>query len=497
MRRRLLATLLVVVVAGLISAGLGTFLFARGNARQEAEQLALSRAEAIADAALQPTPRTFGESRDFFGNPRQQERLRQVSGSLGVRQLGVLYVEVTGDSAPRVLSSQVKRGEVSREDAEKMWTATFESLSPDQVSTKVLSPLPDGVQIEQIDPLALLINGSVGGSNGDVAFAAAISRFRTEPHMAVAFVAGVEASMQIGPEGRWFLFASAGTILLAILASIWLSRSLSRPLVHVTGAARGIAGGDFAVRLPAPKEEDSDEIADLVRAINEMADNLERSRNLERQFLLSVSHDLRTPLTSITGYAEALADGTADDSAAAGRIIGTEAERLNRLVRDLLDLARLEAHRFELDLVPLDLVESTRHAVEALSPAAGDVDLMADLPGVPVRATADADRWAQVVGNLVDNGLRHADTSLVVSLREEEGRAVLRVVDDGQGIFEADLPHIFERLYVARSTPTDRESGSGLGLAIVRELVDAMNGEVHAESPPGMGATLVVSLPLA
>jgi signal transduction histidine kinase len=122
---------------------------------------------------------------------------------------------------------------------------------------------------------------------------------------------------------------------------------------------------------------------------------------------------------------------------------------------------------------------------------------MADLPGVPVRATADADRWAQVVGNLVDNGLRHADTSLVVSLREEEGRAVLRVVDDGQGIFEADLPHIFKRLYVARSTPADRESGSGLGLAIVRELVDAMNGEVRAESPPGMGATLVVSLPLA
>ena len=143
-------------------------------------------------------------------------------------------------------------------------------------------------------------------------------------------------------------------------------------------------------------------------------------------------------------------------------------------------------------------------AIDPVEPAhlldargAGDVDLVADLPGVPVRSNADADRWAQVVGNLVDNGLRHAYTSLVVSLREEEGRAVLRVVDDGQGIFEADLPHIFERLYVARSTPRGRESGSGLGLAIVRELVDAMNGEVHAESPPGMGATLVVSLPLA
>jgi two-component system sensor histidine kinase BaeS len=313
----------------------------------------------------------------------------------------------------------------------------------------------------------------------------------------VVFVVSVETSTDLGPAAGWFLLASAGTLLLAIGASTWLSRSLSRPVSDAAAAARGIAGGDLGVRLPEPDDERDDELADLARAINEMATGLERSRGLERQFLLSISHDLRTPLTSIAGYAEALTDGTADDSAAAGRIIGTEAERLNRLVRDLLDLARLDAHSFELDLVPLDLVESTRQAIEALSPTAGDVDLVADLPGVPVRSNADADRWAQIVGNLVDNGLRHAYTSLVVSLQEEEGRAVLRVADDGQGIFEADLPHIFERLYVSRSQPSGSESGSGLGLAIVRELVDAMNGEVHAESTPGTGATLVVSLPLA
>jgi two-component system sensor histidine kinase BaeS len=467
MRRRLLTTLLIVVTAGLLSSGLGTFLIARSNAGSQAEQLAIERAQDLADALTERTPRSLVDALDTLLFP--QDRLRDMSGSFGVRQIGVLYVQ-------------------------------FDSSTG--ISSKVISQLPEGVEIDDIDPVRLFETGSVGGRRDDIAFGAAISRFGRGPRVGgeaqhVVFVVSVEISTDLGPAAGWFLLASAGTLLLAIGASTWLSRSLSRPVADAAEAARGIAGGDLGVRLAMPEDERSDEMADLARAINEMAAGLERSRGLERRFLLSVSHDLRTPLTSISGYAEALADGTADDSAAAGRIIGTEAERLNRLVRDLLDLARLEAHRFELDLVPLDLVESTRQAVEALSPTAGDVDLVADLPGVPVRATADADRWAQVVGNLVDNGLRHADTSLVVSLREEEGRAVLRVVDDGQGIFEADLPHIFKRLYVARSTPADRESGSGLGLAIVRELVDAMNGEVRAESPPGMGATLVVSLPLA
>ena len=467
MRRRLLTTLLIVVTAGLLSSGLGTFLMARSNAGSQAEQLATERAQALADAPTQGTPRTLKEALETLAFP--QDRLKDISRSFGVRQIGVLYVQ-------------------------------FDSSR--EVSFKVISQLPEGVEIDDIDPVRLFETGSVGGRRGDIAFGAAISRFGRDRKVGgeaqhVVFVVSVETSTDLGPAAGWFLLASAGTLLLAIGASTWLSRSLSRPVSDAAAAARGIAGGDLGVRLPEPDDERDDELADLARAINEMATGLERSRGLERQFLLSISHDLRTPLTSIAGYAEALTDGTADDSAAAGRIIGTEAERLNRLVRDLLDLARLDAHSFELDLAPLDLVESTRQAIEALSPTAGDVDLVADLPGVPVRSTADADRWAQVVGNLIDNGLRHAYTSLVVSLREEEGRAVLRVVDDGQGISEADLPHIFERLYVSPSQPSGSESGSGLGLAIVRELVDAMNGEVHAESTLGTGATLVVSLPLA
>jgi two-component system sensor histidine kinase BaeS len=228
-----------------------------------------------------------------------------------------------------------------------------------------------------------------------------------------------------------------------------------------------------------------------------MAEGLERSRGLERQFLLSVSHDLRTPLTSIIGYSEALTDGTVEDAAAAGRIIRSEAERLNRLVRDLLDLARLDAHRFDLDLRSADLVEATRRAVVALTSATEGVDLDVSMPDAPVMVLIDADRWAQVVANLLENGLRHARSRLEVTIEQAGARAVLRIEDDGPGIDEADLPHVFERLYVARSSRRPSESGSGLGLAIVHELVQAMGGQVQATSPPGQGASITVSLPLA
>ena len=232
-----------------------------------------------------------------------------------------------------------------------------------------------------------------------------------------------------------------------------------------------------------------------MRSINSMAAELERSRGIERNFLLSVSHDLRTPLTSIRGFAEAIAEGAAPDHEQAAAVITAEARRLERLVRDLLDLAKLDARRFSLDVRPTDIGEVVAGTAEGFRPAAQDagVALTVDAPALADQpAYADPDRLAQVVANLVENALKYAAGNIRVGVAARDGFLVLWVDDDGPGIAAADLPHVFDRLYTAARAPARQGAGSGLGLAIVKELVDAMGGSVRAESQRGAGGTRMV-----
>jgi two-component system sensor histidine kinase BaeS len=210
--------------------------------------------------------------------------------------------------------------------------------------------------------------------------------------------------------------------------------------------------------------------------------------------LLSVSHDLRTPLTSIRGFAEAIADGAAPDTHRAAEVIAAESRRLERLVRDLLDLAKLEARQFSLDMRPTDLSEVTADTAEGFRPHADQlgVALTVATPPEPLTITADRDRLAQVVANLVENALKFATARIDVTTSLMVDRKELSVTDDGPGIPSEDLPHIFERLYTSARTPT-RQVGSGLGLAIVAELVSAMHGSVRAESTPTGGTRMVVA----
>jgi two-component system sensor histidine kinase BaeS len=232
-----------------------------------------------------------------------------------------------------------------------------------------------------------------------------------------------------------------------------------------------------------------------------MAAQLEESRGNQRAFLLSVSHDLRTPLTSIRGYAEALADGTLDDAdpdarKRAAAVITSEARRLERLVRDLLDLSRLDSREFSLRPHACDVSEITRDAAEAFAPQARDLGL--DLrvqAGAALPVELDPERVAQIVANLVENALKYASTKIsVASARRGDGRIVISVADDGPGIPPGDVDHVFERLYTARSTP-GRSVGTGLGLAIVRELAAAMGGIASVMVPPEGGTRFVVKLP--
>jgi two-component system sensor histidine kinase BaeS len=228
-----------------------------------------------------------------------------------------------------------------------------------------------------------------------------------------------------------------------------------------------------------------------------MAEALERAQGLERQFLLSISHDLRTPLTSIRGYAEAIADGATPDPQRAAAVILAESRRLERLVQDLLDLAKLEARHFTMNLEPTDLREPVTRSVEGFQREAEEAGLqiVVRAPDAPVIARADADRLRQVLANLVENAVKFASSTITVTVRDDGAGATIEVTDDGPGIAPEDLPHVFERLYVASHRPRRRETGSGLGLAIVRELVDAMDGSVRAEAGPTGGTTFVVTLP--
>ncbi|HEY7068611.1 MAG TPA: HAMP domain-containing sensor histidine kinase [Acidimicrobiales bacterium] len=329
-------------------------------------------------------------------------------------------------------------------------------------------------------------------------------------HAAAALPAGGRAvvltdSIDTGPgaAGRWFVVAGAATALAGVAVAAALARSLARPLVATEATAGRIAAGDLDARVPEPRPGADDELARLAVAINAMAASLQQSRQAERDFLLSVSHDLRTPLTSIRGWSEALADGAAPDPAAAGATIGEAAARLERLVGDLLDLARLRARAFHLDVGPVDLADVAASAAEALRPELEDLGLevAVDVPPGPVVVDGDPDRLAQVAANLLDNAGRHATRRVrigVVADGDGPGAsAVLAVDDDGPGIPAEDRARVFDRLHTSPRRAARPGTGTGVGLAIVAELVAAMGGRAEAGDAPGGGARLTVSLPRA
>jgi two-component system sensor histidine kinase BaeS len=210
-----------------------------------------------------------------------------------------------------------------------------------------------------------------------------------------------------------------------------------------------------------------------------MVVELDRARAAERAFLLSVSHELKTPLTAIVGYAEALADGTVDVPEAA-RTLGKEAERLDRLVRDVLDLARINRTDFGVRSEPVDLARLAEECAGRYGSYGVDVAVDAE-PGAA--AIADGDRLLQALSNLVENALRVAPAGGCVRIVARPG--FVAVVDDGPGLQPDELSHAFERFFLHARYAGRRAVGTGLGLAIVADLVAAMGGRVEVESRPG------------
>ena len=357
---------------------------------------------------------------------------------------------------------------------------------------------------EEINPKDLLViadGGAISGILGRQAYSAV--RIRRDPKGTVDTLL---LSRPLPDSPRQVLFAigtaSAMALALAALAALAVARRISRPLTEVTLAQKRIASGDLSVRVTEKGSNTEkaarrqDEIGGLLRDLDRMAEALGRARNQERQFLLSVSHDLRTPLTSIQGFAEAMADGSAPDPQRAAQVIASESRRLERLVRDLLELAKLESKNFTLNPKPIDLTDLVADTADGFLPRAAQDDLELTLDAEDgVRAFADPDRLQQVLANLLENACKFARRSVHVSLRSKApgGASEIRISDDGPGIAWEDLPHVFDRMYTSDRRPT-RQIGSGLGLAIVRELVEAMGATADAETSPE-GTTFIVRVP--
>lgn len=293
----------------------------------------------------------------------------------------------------------------------------------------------------------------------------------------------------------WFVLSSLAVIGGAVVAGLLLAGRLVKPIRQIKAATAAIAAGNLDARV---EPTGSDELADLGHEVNRMAADLQRSKALDRQFLMSVSHDLKTPLTAISGYAEGLSDGAISNARAAGQVIGNHARRLDRLVGDLLDLARLDSNRFRLNIRPFDLSVLTGRTVAGLTNHAAGHGLTLVRDGLEtITVSADSDRTAQAIGNLVDNAIKFAASTVTVGVGTYgDGWAVVSVRDDGPGIAEGDLPYIFDRLYTGRAQPERAENPTGLGLAIVRELANAMGGTVTAANNPGGGACISLLLPI-
>lgn len=304
----------------------------------------------------------------------------------------------------------------------------------------------------------------------------------------------VRASLLSGREGRVFVFvvllaALAGAAVAALLASI-LSKRLTKPLSQLSDATRRVASGDRSVQVPVTG---TDELATLATSFNQMSDRLARSRDSERAFLLSVSHELKTPLTAIRGYGEALRDGAATPEEA-GAVIEGESERLRRLVQDLLDLARLDQRQFAVKSEPVDLGEVARTVEERARPRAAEFGVRLEAePTAQAIVAADRDRTIQVASNLVDNALRATPAGGTVTVRAD-GQSIY-VEDTGPGLTPDDVAHAFDRFFLYRRYGADRPVGSGLGLAIVKELTAMMGGTVAVRSEPGAGSVFEVRLP--
>ncbi|MCU0481377.1 MAG: HAMP domain-containing histidine kinase [Anaerolineae bacterium] len=281
---------------------------------------------------------------------------------------------------------------------------------------------------------------------------------------------------------------------IALISSALISQTIAQPLQALSVAASDIAQGGVhtPVAISGPTE-----VKTLATAFNDMTTQVSQAQQSQRDFLANVSHDLKTPLTSIQGYAQAIIDGAAKDPKRAATIIYEESERLNRMVTQLTDLARIEAGRFSFHFAPIDLGQMVTSVAHSLAVMAEKKQIVLDVDAPPMPpVAADGDRFVQVLNNLISNAIKYTPDGghVWVKARALDGGVEVSIADNGVGIPEKDLPRIFERFYqVDKARGPSR--GTGLGLAIVKEIIQAHGGRIDVQSVEGRGSRFSVWMP--
>ncbi len=292
--------------------------------------------------------------------------------------------------------------------------------------------------------------------------------------------------------------AGLGAVAVALVLGLLLARVITRPVRDLTAAARAIANGDLRQHVPVRSR---DEIGELAVQFNHMSADLDRATELRRRMTADIAHDLRTPLTVLAGYLEAIRDETLRPTPARLTAMYDETQVLLHLVEDLHTLSLADAGELPLKRQPVELqplLERVAYLYQHAATQAAvtlSVQVPPDLPTV----NGDVEQLARVLGNLVSNALRHTPATGAVTLVAYQTSAalVIEVTDTGCGIPAEHLPNVFERFYRADEARHQTTGGSGLGLAIVRSIIEAHGGQIRVTSSVGAGCTFTISLPLA
>lgn len=296
---------------------------------------------------------------------------------------------------------------------------------------------------------------------------------------------------------KLFIFSVAVSVVVSIILTYIFSLRISRPLKEIKEASMKIAGGEFENRLRINR---NDEIGELARSFNNMADDLRKLEQMRRDFVANVSHELRTPMTSIRGFISGIIDGTipADKQNEYLSVVMDETNRLNRLVNDLLDLGRMEAGEMKLKLQVFDINELIRRCIIKLENiiVKKDIQIEADFEKEKLLTRADMDAISRVVINLVHNSVKFTPRKgkIVISTSTIEERVLVGVKDNGIGIEKDELNMVWHRFHKSDKSRGKDKTGTGLGLAIARNIINEHNQEIWVESEKGKGSTFLFTL---